>query len=279
MSKMPDTARTDVAVTSLIPLNETESVTRITIPYKDIFTTVLILKTDRGAVLFDTATYDTDVDEYIVPALRALNVSPEDLKYVILSHNHKDHAGGLPRIMEHYPKAVIVSRSALIKEKFSQYAILCPEDGQPLLDVLRIVTIPGHTADACGVYDTRNGALLCGDSLQCFGIFGSGNWACNITLPAEHFAALSKLDRLDIRTILTAHDYHPYGFMAKGKDAVRDYIESCRRPLAIITELISAPYALDDAAICAFFDSEGYPHLSPSVPAAIRQALEEGMIY
>ena len=77
-----------------------EHIHRITLPYKDIFTTVYTVKTDKGVLLFDAASYDTDLEQYIQPMLDELNITAEDLKYVFISHNHGDHSGGLRPIIE-----------------------------------------------------------------------------------------------------------------------------------------------------------------------------------
>ena len=67
---------------------------------KDIFTTVYTVKTDKGVLLFDAASFDTDLDAYIQPMLDELKITAEDLKYIFISHNHGDHSGGLRPIIE-----------------------------------------------------------------------------------------------------------------------------------------------------------------------------------
>ena len=49
-------------------LAETAHITRITIPFLDIDTAVFLIATPDGRILFDTVTYPTDIDEYILPA-------------------------------------------------------------------------------------------------------------------------------------------------------------------------------------------------------------------
>lgn len=253
-----------------------KSIFRITVPYKDIFTTVYVVKTEKGVLLFDAATYDYDVDDVIIPALTSFGVMPADVKYIFISHNHADHAGGLAKLMTYCPHAVILSRSGALKEKFSQYTVLCPEDGEKILDILQIVTVPGHSADSCAVLDTRTGTLISGDCLQAFGIFGSGNWATNITLIPEHFAALDKLDGMHINTLLTAHDYHPYGWRADGESAVKAYVDACRQALDTVKKLVLDERGLDDETVCKEFEALGYPHLGTRVPAAVRATLADG---
>ena len=43
---------------------------RIKIPYKDIYTSVFLIRTPQGDVIFDTAATDEDVENYILPAIK-----------------------------------------------------------------------------------------------------------------------------------------------------------------------------------------------------------------
>ena len=46
-----------------------EDVLQIIIPYKDIDTTVYVLRSPEGLILFDTAGSDADMDEYLLPLM------------------------------------------------------------------------------------------------------------------------------------------------------------------------------------------------------------------
>ena len=127
-----------------------ENIHRITLPYKDIFTTVYTVKTDKGVLLFDAASFDTDLEQYIQPMLDELKISAADLKYIFISHNHGDHAGGLRPIMEAYPNATILSRSPKLAENYADYKVEALEDGDTVLDVLQVIITsvpfgPPHT--------------------------------------------------------------------------------------------------------------------------------------
>ncbi len=201
-------------------------------PYEDIFTSVFLLKTELGALLFDTAGSASDAQEHILPFLAKNGVSAQMLKYIFISHNHDDHSGGLSRLMDAFPTAQIVSRSAMLKKEFiGEHLFLVPEDGAMLLGVLRVTTVPGHTRDSIALFDTRTNTLLSGDGLQLSGVCGSGEWAENIPFPAEHFAALDLLCSLPIETILAAHNYYPYGSSAHGPRAVARFLDACELPL------------------------------------------------
>lgn len=249
----------------------TPHIHRLEVPFEDIYTTVFFIRTPVGTVLFDTATYASDADQYIAPALTELGYTPV---YTVISHAHRDHKGGLPRTAELYPDTVIVGRSAKLREEFASNTVILPADGDTLADVLRIVAIPGHSGDALGVYDTRTKVLLTGDSLQVAGIFGSGKWGSNISSPAAHLAALEKLRGMDIETIFASHDYHPLGWRADGREAARRYIDGCADALDFIRRWCLDHPELDDEACAALYNAEtGRPTLSARVIAGIRKEL------
>lgn len=255
-----------------------EHIYRIQLPYKDIFTTVYLISTPQGVVIFDAASYETDLDNYIQPALDELGIVADTIKYIFISHNHKDHAGCLRPIVSRYPQATIVSRSPGIAEQYADYTILNPEDGDTILDTLKIITIPGHTGDCCGLLDTRANTLISGDSLQVHGIIGSGDWAANITLPTKHLQAIEKLRTLTIDTIVAAHDYEPYGYRVDGKEAVGHMLDECIAPLKRVHQLILDNPQMNDTEICALFNlAPNKPTIQEKVVAAVRSAMIEGL--
>ncbi len=255
---------------------QTEHIYRMTLPYKDIFTTVYLVKTPVGAVLFDAASFDSDAAEYIMPMLQELAVSPEELKYIFISHNHRDHAGGLAALLAALPHACVVSRSEELRQKYPDYTFLKPDDGDKLADVLQIVTIPGHTPDSMALLDSRSNTMISGDCLQLYGIYGSGTWACNIGLPREHFAAIEKLRKMPIQTVLTAHDYHPYGHCYQGAELVGKALDACIEPLQKIADMIQANPQMTDEEIAALYNAPAeLPTLGVRPVAAMRQFLSE----
>ena len=256
-----------------------ENICRLTIPYKDIFTTVYTVRTPAGVLLFDTASWDEDVEGYLLPFLQEAGVAPEELKCIFISHNHTDHAGGLKELIKHYPNATILSRAPKLHEKFSEYSCICHEDGDMVLDVLQVVTIPGHTMDCAAVLDTRTKTMISGDCLQSYGIRGSGTWAANITYPDRYVAAIEKVRKLDIEQIITAHDYDPQGYRADGKAAVAANLDACLVPLKTMQQLILSNPELDDAGVQAKFNYDPQlPKVSDRVIAAMRLAMDEKRI-
>ena len=255
-----------------------KNIHKITLPYKDIFTTVLTVHTAEGVILFDAASFDEDVDGYIIPMLNKLGITSDMLKYVFISHNHKDHAGGLNVLMGKYPDITVLSRSAALKDNYGDYKVVCPEDGEVILDVFKIVTIPGHTEDSMALLDTRTNTLLTGDCLQLYGIFGSQDWGSNIGFPVEHIEAVEKVRKMAVDEIYTAHDYHPYGTNAKGKEAVNLMLDACIEPIERVKQIICDNPEWDDDAVRKEYNSAKVPPISTRLVIATRKALDEGRI-
>lgn len=249
-----------------------DNLSYVTTAYKDIYTTVYLIKTEKGYMLFDSASFDCDIDEKVKPMLDEMSVTNDNLKYVFISHAHTDHVGGLKRFLELYPDVTVITKSRDLCEKYSAYNFIVPEENEKFLDVLSAVSIPGHSACSQAIYDSRDGSLITGDCLQLYGIFGSGNWACNISLPKEHFSALDKLEKMDISAIYTAHDYHPLGQFYVGKEKVKAAIENCKAPLLAIIKLITDNPECTDEEIAKKFSSDGkLPNLGAHVVKNMRK--------
>ena len=254
----------------------TETIYRLTTAYKDIFTTVYLLIAENGAILFDAASFDADIDEVIAPALAALGVTPQ---YVFISHNHRDHAGGLARFVAHYPQVTIVSRSPALQEKYAAHSFLFPEEGTVLLDTYRVIPIVGHTQDSAALLDTRTNTLITGDCLQLGGILGSEDWASNINFPTEHVRSLARLCEMEVDAVYTAHDYYPLGYFAVGREAVAQYLDACLQPLLRVKSLIAAHPGESDAEIRTRYNAaEGIPTIREAVVKAVRKSVSEGGI-
>ncbi len=245
-------------------------ISRLIVPFKDIFTTIFTVETEEGVLIFDTGTYPEDITRHLLPFLAEKKIPADAIRAVFISHSHGDHAGGLATLAPLVPNAVIYTRSEKLKEEFSP-RVCKPEDGDTILGVLRVVTIPGHSGDSMGILDSRTGTLLSGDCLQLYGIFGSGAWGSNITLPTLHLQALEKLAALPIQRIFAAHDYHPMGWCYEG-EAIATALENCKKPLFAIRDLVRKDPGISDEDIAAEI-SRTLPRLNPRVVAAVRKEL------
>jgi glyoxylase-like metal-dependent hydrolase (beta-lactamase superfamily II) len=199
-----------------------------------------------------------------MPMLAELGVGKEELKYVFISHAHGDHIGGLRPLLERFPDTVAVSFSPKVSEDYMEFKVLVAKEGDELLGVFKLISIPGHTSDSAALLDTRTKSLITGDCLQAYGLFGTDYWGANISLQKEHFDALARLRTLDIEEIFTAHDFMPYGFCACGKEEVAKFIDACELPLMKIRKLIAENPDLTDAEIRAIYNNAD-PGRFPSV--------------
>ncbi len=245
-----------------------ENIFRLTIPFKDIFTTVYLIKHEDGDILFDTATYPEDVENYILPFVKSLGA---EIKYVFISHNHGDHSGGLEALLKHYPKTRILSRSRELKEKFASFDVYCPDDGEEILNGIQAISIEGHTYDSMALFDKANRTLISGDSLQLYGIYGSGEWGANVGLVSEHIKAVNKLAGMEIEGIYTAHNYHPMGYAYVGRDNVQKAFGFCLEPLYRIKELMKAFPEKSDEEIREIYHEENLPTVRLGIFTAVRQ--------
>lgn len=251
----------------------TPHITSIRVPFLDIFTTVFLVRTEKGNLLFDTATYPTDITELILPALDGLGIGAADISHVLISHPHRDHMGGLEALLAHCPDITVAAGSQAPLSGHTVRHFLLVGDGDILLDRLRVVAIPGHTADAVAILDTRTGTLLSGDGLQLYGIFGSGWWGANISRPTDHLAALERIAALPLSAIYPAHDYHPLGDAYLGREAILGALDACREPLFLIRDMILASPDKDDKALAADYRKQPLPIVGPHVFAAVRREL------
>jgi len=218
-------------------LQLTDHIYRLQIPFSNIYTCMFLIRTPVGTVVYDTGTYASDISNYLVPALQELDMGTPCC--VVISHNHGDHAGGLAAFHECYPDVPICAGSTACEERVDM-PVQVLTDGMELCAVLKAVSIPGHTLDAIGLYDSRTKTLISGDCLQAYGIYGKGKWGTSIAYPEAHLKALDRLENMDIQALYTAHHYEPLGNSAEGAENAQNYILQCRKALKDIREYVAA---------------------------------------
>jgi metallo-beta-lactamase class B len=109
--------------------------------------------TSEGIILID-AIYDYSVEDEVIGGLKKLGLDPTTIKYVIVSHGHRDHVGGARYLQENLGARVVMSaddwdlvertKGAWPKPKRDMVAT----DGQRLTLGDTTVTLyltPGHT--------------------------------------------------------------------------------------------------------------------------------------
>ena len=192
-------------------IKEIGEIYRLKVPFEDIYTSIFFIRTKRANLLVDTATWDSDIDEYLLPALDTLGIKLTDIAYLILTHLHGDHAGGVNRIRELNPKIEIVRGVA-----------------EKLPNGVSVYELKGHTIDLIGVFDEGTGTLITGDGLQGVSV---GKYRLSLESKDEYIKTLAKIQAdARIQNILLSHAYEPWGKDgAFGREQVEQIINDCRK--------------------------------------------------
>jgi len=136
------------------------------------------------------------------PILDWLQKNDRQLTTILVTHHHADHIGGVARLKEMYPNAVIYAPDdARIKQKD---VVLEGEQSISLADLgleFEVLMVPGHTSHHIAYFG--HGSLFCGDTLFAS---GCGRVFCG-TMKDLH-NSLQKLAKLpDDTLVYCAHEY------------------------------------------------------------------------
>ena len=110
------------------------------------------ITTSQGIVLID-AIYDYSVEDEVDGGLKKLGLNPADIKYVLISHAHLDHAGGAKFLQDKYKARVLMSAADwdLLDQQNPSWKPkrdMVVTDGQKLTlgdTTLTLYVTPGHT--------------------------------------------------------------------------------------------------------------------------------------
>ncbi len=193
-----------------------EGIYRLCVPFENIYTSVFLLKNERGSIVVDSATTDSDVENYIFPALKQSGTVPDIL---ICSHLHADHSGGMERLVKEFPDSTV----ALIdKNKVFENKTVHSNDGEILLGQFEVLNLKGHTPDSLGILDLRTNTLLSFDSLQQNGV---GRFKTYIQDKNDYLNTLKRLKNMGIKKIICSHEYEPFGFSVERDNVLKCLIE------------------------------------------------------
>ncbi len=140
----------------------------------------------KEAVIIDPGAQNSELEKYLVK-------NELDIKYIILTHGHGDHTGGIDRIKELYPEVKLMASKKEAKLLYDRHisfgkggivADINLSDGQEL-DIcgmhFDIIETPGHTPGGICIYVKSEKTLFSGDTLFQASIgrtdFPGGNYA------------------------------------------------------------------------------------------------------
>jgi glyoxylase-like metal-dependent hydrolase (beta-lactamase superfamily II) len=183
---------------------------RLKIPFDTVYTSVFLVASESGAVLVDCATTKADVDGYILPALADMGYKITDVKAIVITHNHGDHAGGLSRILHHAPNIKVIREACA------------------LFDGLETYPLYGHAREMLGLFDARTGTLISGDGLQGAGV---DKYRAHAEDKAAYFATIERVRGDErIENLVFSHAYEPwFEYNVFGRGAVFEALEECKK--------------------------------------------------
>ena len=123
------------------------------------------ITTSQGIILLD-AIYDYSVADEVEGGLKKLGLNPADLKYVVVSHGHRDHAAGAKYLQDKYNARVLMSAADYDmveqqKQPWRPRRDMVIIDGQKLTlgdTTLTFYLTPGHTEGTVStVFPVRDG--------------------------------------------------------------------------------------------------------------------------
>lgn len=135
------------------------------------------------------------------PVMAALESRNLDLNYILLTHHHHDHAGGVEELLDSYPAVVFGPDD----RRLGDWCQPCAEGDTVKLVKLglefKVLDIPAHTRSHVAFYG--HGLLFSGDTL-----FSVGCGRLFEGSPLDMQRALDKLARLDPATrVYCGHEY------------------------------------------------------------------------
>jgi metallo-beta-lactamase class B len=205
--------------------------------------------TSAGIIVIDPI-FDYSVEAEVVEGLRSLGVDPADIRYVLVSHGHGDHAGGAKFLQETFGARVLMGEADwdLLDEtnpSWKPRRDIEVVDGQTLTlgdTTLKMYITPGHTWGTISTIiplrdgDTRHVAALWGGTLFNFGpeperftayaesaerFLGIAKQAGADVVLSNHTDYDGSKEKLPALATRRAGDPHPY---VVGSDSIERYL-------------------------------------------------------
>ncbi len=227
-------------------------------------TTAVVLLTGEKNYLVDASGAASEVDGYVLPALRELSLEFSDIECLVVTHTHADHIAGIPRMRElglscvaaytrSVPKIIdplkynIEIRKAFPKNSPPPSSGLAGDfvdrelfDGDVIDGRIEIIATPGHDDDAVCIYDRKTKTLVCGDSVQHNGTLVQG---CALYMYlSDYRSSMKRLLDVGAENVVLGHPFLPHGDVVIGKERVREFFVDALATVDAYGEFVKCEY-------------------------------------
>ncbi|MBF0110284.1 MAG: MBL fold metallo-hydrolase [Magnetococcales bacterium] len=178
---------------------------------------VFVLKGTRKVALIDTGMGSDH--EYLLDSLHGIGLGIEDVQMILLTHEHVDHVGGVPRLPERIVTAAHARTADKVRlnDQFSamsgafegglrQFHVDIRLEEGVSIDLgglaLRALYTPGHSSGSVSFYETERGALFTGDTIFAGGILGGIFSSGNIS---DYISSLERLREFRLTALYPGH--------------------------------------------------------------------------
>ncbi len=235
------------------------------IPMENIYTSVYILTEKEECLILDSADRETDIEQYVLPALSKLGLKPS---YLVCSHLHGDHCGGMQALIEAFPDATVGMFADKRLWDSANYHTF--EDGEVVFGRYQMLNLKGHATEGLAVLDLHNKILFSGDCLQQYGI---ARWGTGVFCYKEYIKTIRRVEALPLQEIYASHDYIPMGCSAIGTEAIQEYLHQCEKAVEQVRTFVKKYRHLTDEQITEMYNTT-YSYL-PSIVRSTVTAMRE----
>lgn len=216
------------------------------IPFANIYVAIYLVRNTKN-ILIDSGLSSSGIEEFLLPALKELDLSISDIDILLQTHTHADHIGGHYKIKELNPNIKIYA-SSLQKDKVENPLFYNKEirkkfpfdspspnyelkgnkvdyvykENEIIDNKIKVIFTPGHDDDCVSFLDINSSYLLTGDSIQQHGTDTQG-MALYMYMD-KYINTLNKLKNMDIEGIISGHPFNPYHEYIIGKDKVKEFL-------------------------------------------------------
>ncbi len=173
------------------------------------------LVVDSHLILIDTGVDSKATD--LLKALKRIGYQPRDIEFIVITHTHPDHVGGLKTMVEK-TEAVVAAHEIEIpyitrKERYPGPP--GPQRHEPVdvnhvlkdsdkFEGLLVIYTPGHTPGSIALLAEEKSVLIAGDSVQNEGGLQPMDDRYNIN-PEQHRESIKKLAQFEFEHLIPGH--------------------------------------------------------------------------